>query len=166
MSERRVVSDTGPLISLEKLPNGFGFIRRLYDVVLVPEAVLEEVSAGQFASGAAYLAHYRIADLVEVRSVSAAPTLPAVERLDEGERQGIALALELGLPLLIEETIGRAVAKALGLGVSGIAGQVLKALRLGVVELSEAEALTRRLLAAGRIDRKLYGALLAAMRSG
>ena len=29
MSERRIVSDTGPLITLEKLPNGYQFIRTI-----------------------------------------------------------------------------------------------------------------------------------------
>ena len=43
---RRVVSDTGPLISLERLTDGFAFIRRLYDQIVIPPAVLEEVGLG------------------------------------------------------------------------------------------------------------------------
>ena len=39
---RTVVSDTGPLISLEKLTDGFGFIRLLYDTILISPTVLKE----------------------------------------------------------------------------------------------------------------------------
>lgn len=56
--ERRVGSDTGPLITLEKLPDGYRFIRRLYDKIVIPPAVLEELVQGQFASAEAYFAHY------------------------------------------------------------------------------------------------------------
>jgi hypothetical protein len=33
---RRIVSDTVPLISLEKLNQGYDFIRRLYDQIVLP----------------------------------------------------------------------------------------------------------------------------------
>lgn len=41
---RQVVCDTGTLISLEKLPNGFALIRQLYDKLLLPTAVLNELT--------------------------------------------------------------------------------------------------------------------------
>jgi len=46
--------------------------------------------------------------------VSQPQELPEVERLHEGETQTIQLALELQLPLLIEETVGRRVAQSIG----------------------------------------------------
>ena len=80
MSEERiVVSDTGPLISLEKLTDGFEFIRLLYDTILISATV--------------QLAHVK------------------------------------QLPIVIEEEAGRRVAWDLGMRISGIAGQVVKALR-------------------------------------
>ena len=42
----RIVSDTGPLISLERMTGGFPFIRRLYDRIIVPPAVLDELGFG------------------------------------------------------------------------------------------------------------------------
>lgn len=33
-----VVSDAGPLISLEKISDGYGFIRKLYGKIMVPPA--------------------------------------------------------------------------------------------------------------------------------
>ena len=42
MSEKRsIVSDTGPLISLERIEDGYAFVRRLYDNIILPHAVLE-----------------------------------------------------------------------------------------------------------------------------
>ena len=45
---KRVVSDTSPLISLEKIEEGHTFLRQFYDEVLVPPAVLRELAAGPF----------------------------------------------------------------------------------------------------------------------
>jgi hypothetical protein len=42
----RIVSNTGPLISLEKLRQGYDFIRQLYDTIIIPPGVLDEVAAG------------------------------------------------------------------------------------------------------------------------
>ncbi len=42
--EKIIVSNTGPLISLEKLNDGFSFIRKLYEKILIPQKVLDEVS--------------------------------------------------------------------------------------------------------------------------
>lgn len=64
--ERRIASDTGPLITLEKLSNGYRFIRLLYDKILIPRVVLEELIQGQFLDSRAYLEHYGIADLLQV----------------------------------------------------------------------------------------------------
>ena len=52
---RRIVSNTGPLISLEKLGQGYDFIRQLYDRVIIVPIVLEEVAVGQFATPEEYL---------------------------------------------------------------------------------------------------------------
>ena len=65
-----IVSNTGPLISLEKLTDGFIFIRKLYTKILIPQKVLEEVSVKNFASTGEYLAYYGINDLIEVRLIT------------------------------------------------------------------------------------------------
>jgi len=160
---RQVVSNTGPLISLEKLSQGYDFIRRLYDTLIITPVVLEEVAAGQFATPDEYLQHYNISDLLEVRRVSQVRKLPEAERLHKGETQAIQLALELQLPLLIEETVGRRVAQSMGIQISGIAGQVIKAFRQGIISATEAQAKLSELLRAGRINRKIYEALLASL---
>jgi hypothetical protein len=160
---RLIVSNTGPLISLEKLTQGYDFIRRLYDRVIIPPAVLDEVAAGQFATPSAYLQYYSISDLLEVRTVSQPRVLPEAERLHEGETQAIQLALELQLPLLIEETVGRRVAQSVGIQISGVSGQILKAFRQGMIAATEAQDKLSELLRGGRINRRIYEALLAAL---
>ena len=67
---RRIVSNTGPLISLEKLREGYAFIRQLYDTIIIPPGVLDEVAEGQFATPQAYVQHYGIVDLIAVHAVS------------------------------------------------------------------------------------------------
>ena len=160
---QRIVSDTGPLISLEKLSQGYDFIRQLYEKIFIPPAVLSEVAEGQFANPQEYLQHYDISALIEVRAVSQPHALPEAERLHDGETQAIQLALELQLPLLIEETVGRRVAQSVGIQISGIAGQIIKAFRQNVISATDAHNKLNELFRAGRINRKIYDALLAAI---
>ena len=161
---KRIVSDTGPLISLEKITGGYLFIRRLYNRLIVPPAVLRELAAGAFESEAAYLRHYEIEDLIAVQSPSEVEAENMAARpLDEGERQAIRLARELGLPLLIEEQAGREVAREMAVPISGIAGQLLRAVRKQAVVPEEAEGMLVQLRAAGRINRQVFEAVRGAI---
>ena len=83
---RRIVSDTGPLISLEKLTDGFRFIRTLYDQIIVPPAVLEEVAFHEDHPGA-YLERHGIVDLVEVRAVPEKVKVPVIACTQERFRR-------------------------------------------------------------------------------
>ena len=157
----RTVSDTGPLISLEKLENGYHFIGQLYDKIIVPPAVLGEVTEGIFDHPEAYLAHYGIQDLIEVQNISLMRRLSSHERLHEAEIQAINLALELGLPLLIEETQGRRVAQEMGVHISGIAGQIIKAYQADMLADTEAFNMLNMLLQNGRINRKIFESLIS-----
>jgi len=155
-----IISDTGPLISLEKLTNGYRFIRHLYHTIIVPPAVLEEVAQGQFDHSQAYLDHYDIADLIKVRKSLYDSILPEIELLHQGEIQAIQLAFELNTTLLIEETAGRRVANQLGIHISGIAGQIIKAFREDIIPAQEAYHKLDELLKAGRINSNIYDALV------
>ncbi len=160
---RRIVSNTGPLISLEKLTDGYELMRRMYDAILIPHVVVEEVAADQFSTPTAYLRHYGITDLIEVHSEIVAPDLPGLQRLHEGERQAICLALECRLPLLIEETLGREIAALAGIHFSGIAGQIVKAFRADLLSFDETQEKLWELLQVGRINRKIYEQLLESL---
>lgn len=142
---------------------GFDFIRRLYDAIIVPPAVLREVAYG-YETTSAYLDEYAIARFVQTQAPSASPDLPELSRLHEGETQAIRLALELDMSLLIEERAGRRVAREVGLSISGIAGQIVKASRQQIIPVSEARKKLDELLENRRINETIYDRLLAALR--
>ncbi|MCX6048951.1 MAG: hypothetical protein NT075_27950 [Chloroflexi bacterium] len=104
--------------------------------------------------------HYDIADLIEERSVPIVHPALHSSLLHPGESEAIQLAQQLNLPLLIEETAGRTVAQSLGIHISGIAGQIIKAFRLGLITRNDALTMLAELLHAGRINRKIYNALM------
>ena len=161
--ERHIVSDSGPLITLEKLSDGYQFIRRRYERIVIPATVLGELWQGQFVSAEAYLTHYDVFDLFEVVEVRLHVS-PGLERLDRGEQEAIHLAVQRGLPLLIEEQAGREVAQQLGISISGIAGQVVRAFREKLLTLEEALDKLHELFASGRINTRIYQGLVEAVR--
>lgn len=157
---REIVSDTGPLISFEKLGGSFGLLRRLYHRVLVPPEVLAELSEGLPGGGAAYV---RLHDLRGLLVVVVAPTGMSRPDLDPGEAASIALAEARGLPLLIEERVGRRVATERGIAISGAAGQVRRAFLQGVLTRQEAFDHLRQLFEAGRINGTVLQAVSGAI---
>ncbi|MBI5595776.1 MAG: hypothetical protein HY928_06770 [Elusimicrobia bacterium] len=160
-----VVSDTGPLISLEKVAGGFPFLRLMADRVLVPEAVLQEAGA-KLPNPESYLADHGIADLAEiVRGIDVAriASMPGSRPLHRGELEALALAMDRGIPVLLEDGDARKVAKAAGLKFVGIGGLVLAAARRSVVGRGEALRLLDALLTANRLTRRLRDALVAEM---
>lgn len=159
-----IVSNTGPVISLEKLNDGFDFIRKVYDKIILPEEVLKELASGKYSVPFDYLHANKIDDLFEVKTVSQISNIDQINRLDEGEKHAITLAHQLNLPLLIEETIGRQVALSAGLQISGIAGQIVKAFREQVIDKAETESKLEELFSTGRINRKIFTLLLEAVK--
>ena len=166
---RQIVCDTGPLISLEKITGGYRFIGRLYDRLIVPPAVMDELVAGEFETKEAYLRHFEAEDLVFVNHLEEPSSSGAIEdqteHLDKGEREAIRLALELGLSLLIEEETGRVAARELGLHISGVAGQLLKAVQEEAISVDSASAKLTELRRAGRINRQIFEAVSTAIKN-
>ncbi|MBW4481951.1 MAG: hypothetical protein KME14_05375 [Tildeniella torsiva UHER 1998/13D] len=158
-----IVSDTGPLISLEKLADGYGWMQQLYRQIIVPEAVAQELYQGMFSTWDTYRKHYNLGNFVSVVEISIVEPFPGYELLDIGEREAIQLAWKQHLSLLIEEEQGRQVAQTLGLKFSGLAGQILKAYREQVISSTVAQANFAELLQAGRIGKRLYVGLLDAL---
>jgi len=159
---KRIVSDTSPLISLEKIDGGYKLFRRLYDKVLVPPAVLRELAAGPFENEEAYLSHFGIDDLLQVETPKRSE-LDKTEHLDPGEREAIALALEFDLPLLIEEEAGRTLARELGIRISGIAGQILQAVREETISADRGNQMLVALKRKGRINQQVFESVNSAI---
>lgn len=159
MSAEIIVCDTGALISLEKLRDGYGFIRGLYHKLIVPQSVFEELTVNHIPPYE-YLRRYQIQDLLDIREPANTLAIPDNVALHVGEIDAIRLAWEYKTGLLIEESAGRLAAQQLGIRISGIAGQILKAQRIGLLTANKANQKLQELLHSGRISQKLYLALL------
>ncbi len=126
-----VVSDTTPLnylaiIGCEEI------LSQLFAVVLIPPAVQKEMLHPHAPAAVQTLARRPPAWL----KVQAPTQTVIVADLDDGEREAITLALELGhgaLPL--DEHEGRAEAARRGLATVGTIGLLLKAAEMGLVDL-------------------------------
>lgn len=149
-----IVCDTGPLISLEKLENGFEFIQELYQTIIIPPAVLQELSEF-YPSPNHYLTHFKITDLIKVEPVSIIESI-SHEKLHVGEIEAISLAYHQILPLLIEEKAGRIIAGEMGIQVSGIAKQILIAYQKSIIDKNIANVYLNQLLHTNRINQRVF----------
>lgn len=157
-----IVSDTGPLISLEKLDHGFDLMRGLYKRIIIPPKVMEEISEG---SNQDYVKQFAIEDFIVIQKVKDIPDLPGIETLHEGEKQAISLAYNLGLPLLIEELKGRKIASNAKIKFSGIAKQIVTAFKKGVIPIDKAIRNLEIRLHNNRINKTVYEALSSQINS-
>ena len=127
-----IVADAGPLIALAKIEQ-LALLSALFAEVHIPAYVLQEAAGNILMPDAATVrafadAHATIHD----DSVE-----PIVQRLcveiDAGEAQAIALAQSLRCGVLMDDLLGRGVAKRLGLPVIGVLGVLLQGKRAGQI---------------------------------
>jgi hypothetical protein len=126
----RIVINTGPLISLDRIGCQEILAELPYEF-LCPEQVQQELAEGEKAG------HPRIS-LRGVNVVALAKPISHVSlaALDPGEAAVIQLALEQKIPVVaIDEWKGRRAALAAGLTVTGSLGLLGKAKMLGIVSL-------------------------------
>jgi len=128
-----IVSDAAPVISLAKIDQ-VDLLGRLFDEVLLPQAVFDEVCRNaMFADEADAI---RNCSFMSVRTVSHLESVRNLLSLglDSGESEAIVLADSLETPLLlIDERKGRQVAQKLGIPVVGTLGILLQAKRDGMI---------------------------------
>jgi len=157
-----VVSDASVLICLGAAGQ-VHLLRDFYLEVIVPDAVWREVTvAAASLPGAKAAVQANQEGWLKVRTPSQQGLLAALRgSLDEGEAEAIALASELRAHLLlIDETEGRAAARALGLAVTGTLGVLLRGKREGRVAALKAvlDVLIER--HSFRLSRQLYEQVL------
>ena len=133
-----VVADTSPLVYLVQI-GCEDVLPVLFDVVLVPEAVIQELEDLQ--TPANVRAWLRAGPRwLEVRQISLSGS-SALAGLDAGEAEAIQLAkFEHADLLLIDERRGVGVAQRQGLEVTGTLGVLLQAARRKLIVLDEALA--------------------------
>lgn len=121
-----IVSDTSPvsnLILIERLD----ILQELFTEIIIPSAVDSEIRAlEQFDKD---LSAYEMAEwikIIEPKNLQKVQSLQT--KLDEGEAQAVALALEINCDLLLmDERIGTNIARQEGLQTVGLVGVLVKA---------------------------------------
>jgi predicted nucleic acid-binding protein len=121
-----VVSDTSPISGLLAIDKVF-LLKQLYDIVIIPPAVKEELFKIQ--SKKKELESLFSNDWMQVRQITDLEFYNELKKnLDEGESQAIALAREIHADIiLIDEAKGRNVATKAGLNVIGLLGVLIDA---------------------------------------
>ncbi|MEH2382111.1 MAG: DUF3368 domain-containing protein [Nostoc sp.] len=131
-----VVSDTSPLSSLA-IVGYISLLREIYNTVIIPEAVANELAntSDEDERVTAVLS----LDWIEIRRATdqeVVARLQNEQRLDLGESEAIALALELNADeLLIDERLGRREAAKLGVPITGLLGILLVAKHRGLIAI-------------------------------
>jgi uncharacterized protein len=121
-----VVSNSSPLISLAAIGR-IEVLRELYGVITIPRAVYNEVAAQDpRRPGAVEVRSYDWISCKEITNPSVATALEG--KLDRGEAEAIALALDLPAELLLmDERLGRVEAARFGLRFVGTLGVLIEA---------------------------------------
>lgn len=128
-----VVADAGPLIIFGKTC-GIELIRSVVDEILVPPVVVAECTDWTGMPGAIAIRKAIEDGLLTV--LDAAPVSGAGQELlllDDGEKEAIAVAHARQCPVLMDEAIGRSVAKKLGVPTIGSLGILLVAKQRGAI---------------------------------
>lgn len=116
-----IIADTSPVNYLV-LIGEIEILPQLYGRVIIPNAVLEELSA---ENAPALVEKWLLTspEWLEIKSLSGVIETELAELLDDGESEAIQLAAELGADLLIiDEKLGREIAVRRGLRIVGTIG--------------------------------------------
>jgi predicted nucleic acid-binding protein len=125
---REVVSNTSPLQYLHQAELT-DLLPRLYERVLVPEAVALEIDEG-LARGIA-LPDVRALAWVTIVEPPGPELLPLVTDLGPGERSALAVALRRQLTVILDDALARRHAALLGIRYTGTLGVLIRAKREG-----------------------------------
>ena len=128
----KVVSDASPIINIACIDK-LNLLNQLYGELYIPEAVWNEVVVqGKGQPGADEI---ESAKWIKVQSVNDTSLVHALEQeLDQGESEAIVLSLEIQAELLLmDERIGREVARHLGLHFSGLIGILIESKSKGLI---------------------------------
>ena len=135
------VSDSSTLIHLASI-SLLGLLNEFFEHVLIPPAVWQEVVVqGAGRKGASDVRQANSDEWLIVETPAPNPILHFLRaKLDDGEAESIALALErLPEVLLLDEEHARAIARQLGVRITGAVGILLRAKLAGLIPLLRPE---------------------------
>lgn len=155
------VSNTSPISNLAKVGQ-LDLMQQLYETVLIPTAVYEELLDER--AGEIIITTVQSATWLEIQPVQNQELVGELRnQVNLGEAEAIALAVEVkATRLLIDERLGRQAATERGLTVTGVLGVLLAAKRQGLI--GEVKPTIDALItqAAFRISSQLYADILIA----
>jgi predicted nucleic acid-binding protein len=131
-----VIADTSPICYL-LLIGQIDLLPRLYGQVVISTIVQAELAA---AASPDIVRHWMAQPPIWLTVIETLPIgIAGLENLDPGERSAIVLAETFNADLLIiDELLGRQVAQARGLRITGLLGVLQAATRKGWLDLPEA----------------------------
>ena len=150
-----MISDTSPLIIFAKAGR-LSLLQQVVGTVTVPMAVWNELVSDESRLGAAQLL---AADWIERDPGDADAAEQLQPYVGAGEAEAIALALQSGQPLLMDDKRARKVAESLGVGVVGCVGVLLAAKKRRLIR-SVHEVLEELVAAGLRIGASLRDTVL------
>ncbi|MEA5449823.1 DUF3368 domain-containing protein [Leptolyngbya sp. CCNP1308] len=129
-----IVCNTSPISNLAVIGQ-LDLLRQVYGAIVIPHAVAHEVAKlGSSCSQAAMLPTLPWVEIKELTFRDAVDDLLRQQKLDLGEAEAIILAISLNANLLIiDEQLGRNVAKQKGLEITGLLGALLEAKSKGII---------------------------------
>jgi predicted nucleic acid-binding protein len=129
-----IISDTSVITNLAAIQH-LHLLPQLYSQVIIPEAVYRELA--EIDPPVPGALEVQTAPWLEVRQVINPVFVKHLQvevRLDPGESEAIALALELNADLLlIDERRGRAEASRLGIKITGLLGLLVESKRKNLI---------------------------------
>lgn len=143
-----VIVNTSPIQYLYQV-NLLDLLPNLYDEIILPQSVVDELIVGSSLGVA--LPNPKLLYWVKIVQARSKSILPLVTELGPGEREALALAIEINDSLVIlDDNLARNYAKLLGINLTGTLGILLKAKQQGYLSeiapiLNQLNALNFRL---------------------
>lgn len=153
-----IVSDTTPLISLMKAGQ-LNVLQNLYGEILIPEAVYNELTSNKtYREEAELIAKADFINVVQLVEKCIANTFQQKTGLDRGESEAIVYVMNIKADiLLMDEALGRKVARELGIHIQGTIGVLLEAFDRKILSSDDIrEAIQRLRITKRHISEQLY----------
>lgn len=124
-----VIVNTSPMQYLHQL-NLLDLLPTLYKEIILPQSVVNELIVG--SSLGVPLPNPKLLSWVNIVKAQSQSILPLVTELGAGEREALALAIEITDSLVVlDDNLARNYAKLLGINLTGTLGILLKAKKQG-----------------------------------
>lgn len=127
-----IVADSGPLIALA-CSGHIDVLNAIVSEVLIPDTVYAECTGNSVLPGAQAIADAVAADKLRRIPDPSLGVFANLVDVDPGEAAVLALAKERGAAVLMDDAMGREIARAHGIPLVGACGILLKAKQMGLI---------------------------------